>query len=42
MDVGEACVILHNGRIELRELAELKAKEVNHAYAVAKKQRRFN
>ena len=28
--------------IELRELAELKAKEVNHAYAVAKKQRRFN
>lgn len=28
--------------IELRELAELKAKEVNHAYSVAKKHRRFN
>jgi DnaJ-domain-containing protein 1 len=27
--------------IELRELAELKAKEVNHAYAVAKTQGRF-
>lgn len=28
--------------IELRELAELKAKEVNQAYTVAKQQRRFN
>jgi DnaJ-domain-containing protein 1 len=27
--------------IELRDLAELKAKEVNHAYTLAKKQRRF-
>jgi hypothetical protein len=27
--------------IELRQLAELKAKEVNHAYAMAKQQRQF-
>jgi DnaJ-class molecular chaperone len=27
--------------IELRELAERKAKEVNNAYATAKQQRRF-